>query len=328
MSVKRAAASGAAASARRNKQLVNTLHLQGLVSTPVLDEIADALEVSAASSESNTARKWQRSMNRDVCLPGLYYADVPFASGVKRHPFRLPSVKARELWHNDKQHFDLSKSQQHKGRVETSGNWLKHPLFAQAGLDAVPMTVYGDGVPYVANKYGKKGSLICIYYTFPHRLPLDGTQPTDEGKDADRSWLDDVHLLTVLRKEDLSKDTFDAIWSVLAWDMASMSQGIFASTRHDDTDFLDSDAYLKAVKTQRVAGTAKFAVIQFRQDWEFLCSVYGFKTWGAKEFCPCCNARNEPSSWFEQGIKAGLNIRASGGHVQSCRTTYELSQPL
>ena len=62
--------------------------------------------------------------------------------------------------------------------------------------------------------------------------------------------------------------------------------------------------YLRAVQSQLMAGTAKFAVIQFKQDWEFLCNVYGFKTWGAKEFCPFCDAAKDPESWYQGGTRA------------------------
>ena len=292
----------------RNKRLLNTLHLQGLVSRPVLDEIADALEISEAGSETNVARKWQRSINRDVAMPGLYYADVPFTKDrqrvLKAHPFRLPSVKARELWLRDPGYFDMSASQGHAGRVETSTNWLEHPLFAQAGLHAVPMAVYGDGVPYVQNRYGKKGSLICIYFSFPHRTLLIGKEGKESKPENETNWMDKMHLFTVLRKEDLHKDAFDAIWDVLAWDMENMLRGTFADGRHDGNPLGSQDGYLKAVQSQHIAGEFRFAVVQLRQDWEHLCNVYGFKTWSAKEFCPFCEARKDPLSWFQFGTRA------------------------
>ena len=162
----------------RNKRLLNTLQLQGLVSTPVLNEISAAMQISNPGSDSNVARKWERSIKSDIAMPGLYYAQVPFSLKGKQvfkcHPFRLPSVKARELWLRDPSHFDMTATKDCPGRVETFENWYQHHLFSEAGLNAVPVAVYGDGLPYVQSKYGKKGSLIAIYFSFPHRTPKDG----------------------------------------------------------------------------------------------------------------------------------------------------------
>ena len=111
-----------------------------------------------------------------------------------------------------------SQSQGCPGRVESSKNWFAHPLYRQAGVHAVPMPIYGDGVPYVANEYGKKGSPICAYCSLPHRIPKGGMADLDQSQNGDRTWLGDMHLFTVLQKGDLHKDTFDAIWAVLVWD--------------------------------------------------------------------------------------------------------------
>ena len=58
------------------------------------------------------------------------------------------------------------------------------------------------------------------------------------------------------------------------------------------------------MQNQLIAGHSKFAIVQLKQDWEFLCSVYGFKTWGAKEFCPFCDAARDSESWFQGGARA------------------------
>ena len=103
------------------------------------------------------------------------------------------------------------------------------------------MAIYGDGVPYVANKYGKKGSLICLYFSFPHRMPLGSSTDPDDAGAGDSTWIEDMHLFTVLRKEDLHPETFDAIWAVLAWDMSSMLTGTFPTRRHDGAQFNATD---------------------------------------------------------------------------------------
>ena len=193
--------------------LLNTLLLHGKLPAKVVDEVAAMLEVAGpkgrTGSDSNVSRKWQRAVKRDVHMPGLYYADLDLKGGRRPHPFRLPSVKARELWERDPSYFDLSQNQGCPGRVETSENWRQHPLFKEAGLDAKPMTFYGDAIPYVANKHGKQGSLLCFFYAFPHRLPKDGSEQRGDFDDGAHSWMDDIHVFTVIRKEDLTKKTMD-----------------------------------------------------------------------------------------------------------------------
>ena len=79
------------------------------------------------------------------------------------------------------------------------------------------LSVFGT----VADKHGKKGSLMCWFYSFPHRLPVEA--PTEDG---DKSWMRDIHVFTVLRKEDISPETCDMIWDVLAWDLAALATGL------------------------------------------------------------------------------------------------------
>ena len=53
-----------------------------------------------------------------------------------------------------------------------------------------------------------------------------------------------------------------------------------------------------------VAGGVRFGVVQLKQDWEHLCSQYGFKNWCAIEFCPFCDARKDATTWVEGGINS------------------------
>ena len=282
--------------------LLKTLLTNGTVTAPVLDEIAAAVglggEWDPSGTYKNSSRKWKRTLKRNQTMPGLYHATIPTTTGNRLHPFRLPSVKARELWSLDKEFFKMKESV--PGRVETSGNWHNHPIFKEAGLQAVPLTFYGDAVPYITNKHGKKGSLMCLFYSFPHRLPALGA---DQHPGGDSNWMDDIHVFTVIRNEDICPKTFDAIWEVLTWDLTALQAGVFNKVRHDGKDFKQKE-YLHAVHMQTVAGGARFALIQLKQDWEHLCNVYGFKNWGAHEFCPFCDARNEPASWIQGGLHA------------------------
>lgn len=227
------------------------------------------------------------------------YADIPLKSGLGKHPFRLPSVKCRELWNLDPDFFQMN-GQAPPGRVESSGNWVNHPLFKAAGLRAVPMTIYGDAVQYVVSKFGKQDSLMCVFFAFPHRLPI----PEGGSSKADLpDWMQDIHVFTVIRKKDLTTATWDKIWEVLVWDMQAMFIGKFPKCRHDGGRFEDG-SYSKAMQDQCIAGGSRFAIIQLKQDWEHLCSVYGFKSWSAIEFCPFCEATKEPATWVAGGCKA------------------------
>ena len=277
-------------------ELLNALLLNGHIPATVLDEIAVLLRVDIAAGDgSHSSRSWTRRLKRNVAMPSLYSAKIPTASGGRLHPFRLPSVKARELWQRDAQYFQM-KHQGVPGRVKTSGNWRAHPLFKEAGLRAAPVTMYGDGVQYVVNKFGKQDSLMCLYFAFPHRLPA-------EGEDGDGGWLDHINVFTVIRKQDICEETFDAIWDVLVWDAKAMLAGNFAQERHDGKPFSKGD-YLSAMRGQPIAAGVRFAVIQLKQDWEYLCVVYGLKTWAAKEFCPFCDAPRDPRAWICNGARS------------------------
>ena len=112
---------------------------------------------------SHSRRGWKRRIQQTITVHDLYYAEMPFPDGEAKHPFRLPSVKARELWKRNSEYFHLS-LEHVLGSVESSGNWKRHPLLKQAGLQAVPMTFYGDAAQYVVNKFGKQDSLVCLYF--------------------------------------------------------------------------------------------------------------------------------------------------------------------
>ena len=104
-------------------------------------------------------------------------------------------------------------------------------------------------------------------------------------------------------KSDQHQDTFNALWDVLVWDLKAMLNGRFPEERHDRSPFESKD-YLACVRGADIAGNSRFALIQLKQDWEHLCSVYGFKTWKAEEFCPFCDALKDPATWVQGGVKA------------------------
>ena len=114
---------------------------------------------------------------------------------------------------------------------------------------------------------------MCLFFSFPHRLPRDGSEQTEDFSDGAHSWMDDIHVFTVIRKEDLTTKTMDEMWDILAWDMEGMLEGVFPTERHDGEAFRATDKYLKAVQGQSIAGGARFAIIQLKQDWEHISSV-------------------------------------------------------
>ena len=204
--------------------LLKTLITHGTVSCAVLDEIAAAVEAGdewgPSGTPSNSKRKWKRTLRRNVAMPGFYHASIPTSSGDRLHPFRLPSVKANQLWLQDNHFFDIVRGQ--NGRIENSGNWLAHPICKAAGLKSVPLSFYGDAVPYVTNKHGKKGSLVCLYFSFPHALPEHGARRADWDCEEKADWMESIHVFTVVRKEDVTTETYDAIWDILCWDLTAL----------------------------------------------------------------------------------------------------------
>ena len=140
----------------------------------VLDEIAAGFELGddwgPSGSASNSSRKWKGCFRRDATTPGLYKHRIKFKNGMRQHSFRLPSVKAKELWDKDQTYFDMLKEHL-GGRVETSENWKCHPCFKEFGLRSAPLTLYGDAVPYVVGGEHSCASLrSCMMPRAPHLL--------------------------------------------------------------------------------------------------------------------------------------------------------------
>jgi hypothetical protein len=115
--------------------------------------------------------------------------------------------------------------------------------------------------------------------------------------------METIHVFTVFKKSAQCKETFDKIWEILVWDLKALLRGEFHTKRHDEAEF-SPDEYLQSMRGAYIAGGSRFALIQLKQDWEFLCAVYGFKTWSAHEFCPFCDAEKHPSTWVQGGAQA------------------------
>ena len=64
-----------------------------------------------------------------------------------------------------------------------------------------------------------------MFFTFPHRLPTDGSQHVADGEGL--TWMDEIHVFTVLRKADLHANTWNMVWDILKWDLAGPAKGRF-----------------------------------------------------------------------------------------------------
>ena len=89
-----------------------------------------------------------------------------------------------------------------------------------------------------------------LWSLYTHRSDPHGHPTTNKPKD---------------RKEDLHERTFDMMWDIFVWDMKALCSGKFNKLRHDGTEF-HKDEYLSALKDTYVAGGARFAIVQLKQE--------------------------------------------------------------
>ena len=107
----------------KRTELATALVLNGHIPATILDEVAELMGLEVGEGDgSHSSRGWKRRIQQTITVPDLYYAEMPFPDGEAKHTFRLPSVKARELWQRNSKHFHMP-LQHVPGRVESSGNF-------------------------------------------------------------------------------------------------------------------------------------------------------------------------------------------------------------
>ena len=105
----------------------------------------------------------------------------------------------------------------------------------------------------------------------------------------------------MIRKNDLTDETLDALWEVFGWSMNVLLSGILPERDWSGNDVPSGGRY--------VAEGWRGSLIQIRGDWEeFLCSAFGFPYRNAAgNMCWMCSASNAVGRllWTAVGDSAG-----------------------
>ena len=174
---------------------------------------------------------------------------------------------AREFWQR-LQHWAVVRDHPHLPRAR----WAK----------TVPLGLHDDAGPFT-----KQDSAFVISWN-----SLLGAAV---NKGFGRRW-----LFTVIRKNDLTDETLDALWEVFGWSMNVLLSRILPERDWGGNEVPGGGRY--------VAEGWRGSLIQIRGDWEFLCSVFRFPYWNAAgNMCWMCSATNEVGRllWTAVGDRAG-----------------------
>ena len=151
-------------------------------------------------------------------------------------------------------------SKDHHEQLVSSGGRLQHwavvsqrpSSFAKSALGkTVPLGLHGDAGPVT-----KQDSTFVIYWNSLLRAAANNG--------FGRRW-----LFAVIRKNDLTEETLDALWEVFGWSMNVLLSGILPERDWSGNDVPSGGGY--------VAEGWRGSLVQIRGDWEeFLCSVFRF----------------------------------------------------
>jgi len=114
--------------------------------------------------------------------------------------------------------------------------------------------------------------------------------------------------LMILPDNCISDNTFDDIYTVLAWDMRSLLAGKRPECRHDGSPWGNKDQ-----KRSRLHGDRSFkaCLVQVRSDWEWLTKCYHFPGHGSKiGLCWTCNVQRH-----QAGLCNGCFIESQKGNL-------------
>ena len=119
----------------------------------------------------------------------------------------------------------------------------------------VPMGLHGDASPFTK----QDGAFVISWNSLL-------------GAAANKGF-EQRRLFTVIRKNDLTNATLDALWDVFGWSTNVLLSGILPDRDWSGNEVSSGGRY--------EAEGWRGSLIQIRGDWEFLCSVFRFPYWNA-----------------------------------------------
>ena len=215
--------------------------------------------------------------------PEMTYVNLPLKGGKKLHPVYLPSKFFSALYHNNKDKWlqtvagAAGAAEVYWSNMVDSEFFKKHPSLKRSNCaKAFPLGFHGD-----AGAFSNQDSL----YTFSwNSLVASPTSTTRDGR----------FIFTVVKKEDITPETLDAILTIFAWDMNALQTGFTADK--------DWEGRPTGEKRTPIAGGFRGILTHIRGDWEFFGSALGLAKWNQSEnMCPFCRASNMdcPLAWTD-----------------------------
>ena len=146
----------------------------------------------------------------------------------------------------------------------------------KCGADLVPLGLWADGVPC---QWDRDQSLELITLNFPG-LP----KTVDEHKLR-------MPIMAIM-KCNMSSNTWDDVFEIIAWSFRVMATGTWPEKRHDGEDMLKSDHWRKQKSGKDMGYRA--ALCQMRADWACWKMTFKFPMWNEKEGC-CWRCNIKPA---------------------------------
>ena len=230
-----------------------------------------------ATSSKNSARSTRRHKLKRTKWPAYYYFDCrlkdrrrdeEYTSSI---PINLPLELLEMLWELGRKDVLLSTD-----NLDTDGKkhmaWMKEQLQVD---ELWGWGLHGDGIPC---NYDRTESVIMISLNLPGLKGKNGRMRIP---------------LVILPDQAVSENTFDDIFTVIAWSMRHLVTGTRPCCRHDGTAWGPRDH--KRKKKNNVPLPFRACLVQVRADWDWMGKCFHLPFHSVKEGCCwlCSCKRNQ-----------------------------------
>lgn len=229
------------------------------------------------ASQKHVFRDLMNKIMKDSDYPPYYWADLPLWDPklnqvvVVSIPFLLPHEVMHALGVRDK--LNNAKTV----RENCSKAVWKHLRDAAGLTNDSPQNIFalglhGDGTPCGANESLEQ---------------LSWSLPLWKGAGFGPRFL----IFATLKCFVAKRETWNAIFEIIAWSFKCLFGKAFPDTRHDGTPWIVTDKYRATCSGPLCV---RGALLQCRGDWAFFKEVFNFPAWNAKlSMCWMCNCSKD-----------------------------------
>ena len=161
----------------------------------------------------------------------------------------------------------------------------------QAGGKLLPVGLWADGVPC---NWDRSETIETVSFNLPGLINESQAMRVP---------------ITGLSKRQVTADTWDDIFEIIAWSFGQMAVGLYPEKRHDGTAFTHTMDH----KRKRLGGKSlgyKACLCEVRGDWDLFANVFHMPRWGMNSGC-CWKCDIKPDQVREVGSDAAWR---SPGH--------------